>query len=195
MRPYTDNFKAEEGAQKLPPLPVGAYVGKILGVKLDFNGNDQVITLQIDVAEGEYKDYYRRQYESQKGGRFEPKYKGTYRLTAPGQDSKYYDAQDRSFRTGIWALENSNPGFVWAWDENALKGKQVGFVVRERDWEMNGSFGTTTEIGTLTSVDKVRKGTAPTLKRRELKKKADLPAGAPAGSQYVEVDDEPFPFD
>lgn len=190
MKPYTDNFKAEEGSQKLPPLPAGAYVGKILGVKLETKDDDQIITLQIDVAEGEYKDYYRRQYEAQKGGRFEPKYKGTYRLTAPGRDSKYFDIQDRSFRSGIWAIEASNQGFTWAWDETALKGKMVGFVVRERDWEKDGDYGTTTEIGMLTSVDKVRKGTAPQLKRRELKKKPETSAA----KQYVEVDNEPLPF-
>ena len=98
--------------------------------------------------------------------------------------------QDRVFRSSIWAIEQSNQGYVWNWDEQTLKNKMVGIVVRERDWEKDGMTGTTTEIGALTSVQKVRDGKAPVLKKRELKNK---PSSVPPG--YVPVSDEPLPFD
>ena len=62
MRKYTEDFKPEEQGQKLPPLPAGAYVAVILGVKLEEDIKGQTITLQVDVAEGDFKGYYYRQF-------------------------------------------------------------------------------------------------------------------------------------
>lgn len=190
MKPYTTDFKAEEQGQKLPPLPAGAYVAVILGVKAEEDSKGQTLTLQVDVTEGDYKGYYYKQYKAAEGGKYPARYKGVFRMTAPNPGSEYYEIQDRVFRSSIWAIEQSNQGYTWAWDETTLKNKMVGIVVRERDWEKDGLTGTTTEIGALTSVQKVREGKAPVLKKRELKRKPE--SSIPAG--YVPISDEPLPF-
>lgn len=192
MKPYTNDFQAKEMGQKVPYPPAGAYVGKILNVRLE-NGtnNDQVITLQIDITEGEYAGHYRKMYDHDKAAGFRNlRFKGQYRLTAPGQENPYFDSRDRAFRSDIWAVEQSNPGYTWNWDEQTLIGRVVGFVVRDAEF-MNdrGELNEYTEIGCLTSADKVRKGTAPKLKKREAKPRKEQPGGG-----YVEVKDEELPF-
>jgi hypothetical protein len=194
MKPYTDNFEAREMSTKVPYPPAGAYIGRILGVKLEDGRNgDQVITLQVDVTEGDYTGHYHRMLEHDRAAGFSTvRYTGQYRLTAPGKDNPYYDSRDRAFRSDIWAVEQSNPGYKWDWDENSLLKKNVGFVVRDAEFiNDRGELNAYTEIGCLTPVDKVRKGTAPTLKKREAK----ASSGAAEKAGYVKVDDEPLPFD
>lgn len=64
--------------------------------------------------------------------------------------------QKRTFGNAIWAIEESNPGYKWDWIEAALKGKTVGVLFREREWEWDGKTGMTTEACTFVSVDDIR---------------------------------------
>lgn len=64
----------------------------------------------------------------------------------------------RAFGNAVWSIEASNPGYHWDWDETKLKGKLVGVLFRNREWEMNGNTGWTTECCALTDVDDIRQG-------------------------------------
>lgn len=46
-------------------LPVGAYVCKVLEAKEESYGWGSVLVIHFDIAEGEYKNFYREQYEKQ----------------------------------------------------------------------------------------------------------------------------------
>lgn len=171
------DFKPQQSTS-FETIPVGAYVGKILGAKVenvDMGGVPaQRLIIQLDVTEGEYKDHYQTQFKNAQsaGGNFTPKFKGVLRLNIPRSGDKYESGNRRALENAAWAIEQSNSGYHWDWDETKLKGLNVGFSVRERDWlmEENGtvSSGTTTEIARLESVSAVREGKVKPMRKKEL---------------------------
>lgn len=45
------------------------------------------------------------------------------------------------FKGFITAVEESNPGYKWNWDEKTLKGKKIGIVFRMEEYSYNGYDG------------------------------------------------------
>ena len=78
-----DETQAYRGFEK---LPVGGYIVKIQNVRFmeGKNGNSDMITLAFDVTEGEYKDYFKKQFESQTTE--DKKWKGTFTIYCPKDD-------------------------------------------------------------------------------------------------------------
>lgn len=188
-------------------LPAGSYIGKIYGAKVEPvanpNGSYDRLVLQLDVTEGEYKDHFHKQFEAQKGGQYEAKYKGVVRYRIPVAGDQYEKQNKRILENVAWALEDSNKGYKWDWDESKLKGLSIGFTVRERDWLMEDAqglrTGTTTEIGRLDSVNKVRSGDVKPMKKRELRdaekqRLQEYNAGVSTSAQPTMVVDDDLPF-
>ena len=123
---------------------------------------------------------------------FQAKYKGDLRIQIPNPDNTRRNHPEwdlRTFNNAIYCIEQSNPGFKWAWDETKLKGKTVGINVREGTYNGN----TYTQIGRLEVADDVRKGIVETMRPKAASTSAPVPAADPAaGFTGVEVDDLPF---
>ena len=152
------------------PLPAGGYVAKILNAKVEEYSWGEVLVISFDIAEGEYKDFFSKQYKE--NTREDKKWKGNFRLTVPQESNQYFDSQKRTFGNAIWAIEESNPSFRWAWDENALKGKMVGVLFRNFEWAMDdGRSGWSTECCTFVSVEDVRTGNFKQPKDKPLRNK------------------------
>lgn len=144
-------------------LPIGGYIAKILKAKVDRDGaGRQRLSFCVDIIEGPYKDFFMQDYKSRQGGAYEAKYRGVYRITVPqdGITNEDYDI-DRFNRT-MGALEKSNPGYQWNWDETGLKGLVVGLSVRESVF--NDSLFT--EIGKFIPVSIIREGHFRPMRRR-----------------------------
>ena len=173
---YNGQFESKKDVT-VNNLPAGAYVGKILGAKVEtqnIGGRDiERLIIQLDVTEGEYKDHYVKTYEAAKGGQYPAKFKGVLRLNIPKAGDQYEGMNKRILQGAAWALEESNKGYHWDWDESKLKGLSVGFSVREADYLIEDAdgirTGTTTEIVRLESVQDVKNGEAKPVKKRELK--------------------------
>ena len=173
---YVGNFKPQEQVY-VENLPVGAYIGKILGAKVESvkgNGREyERLVLQLDVTEGEHKDHYLKQYEASKNGQYGAKFKGVFRVNIPKAGDEYESMNKRILEGAVWCIEDSNNGYHWDWDESKLKGLAVGFSVREADWMMEDASGirsgTTTEIGRLESINKIKEGKVKPMKKRELR--------------------------
>lgn len=197
MKPFAD-FKAEYTEQKKSkPLPAGAYVGKVLGAKLE-NGNfGEKIVMQLDVTEGEYTNFFRKAWDDSANSSYGQKWKGTYRLSVPKDDGSEQDAgRKRGFSSAMGAFEKSNPGYKWDWNEQSLKGKAIGFTVRDREYDVNGYQGMTTEIAFLCPVNLVRDGKVDTPKAKMLdgsNKPKNGSNDVPAGFVDVTENDE-LPF-
>ena len=166
------------------PLPAGGYVAKILNAKVEEYSWGEKLVISFDIAEGEYKDFFSKQYKE--NTREDKKWKGNFRLTVPNEGNKYFDSQKRTFGNAIWAIEESNPSFRWAWDENALKGKMVGVLFRDREWEIEGKTGMTTEACTFVSVEDVRTNNFKMPKPKMLNKAASQAAN---NSNFTVIDD------
>ncbi len=210
------NFQAQESKAGMQPIPVGVYVGQIIGAKVENGEQGQNLILQLEVTEGEYAGYFKRQFEAQAGGQYQKRYKGTLRLRVPNYNSNGQPATDRDryahqdFQHMAWALEHSNSGYTFDWDETKLKGKACAFSVRERDWFMEAAeeergyrTGTTTEIARLESLEAFREGKVKVPKKRGFSQRdqarmAELDAAFSGGASTAEtpqlVTDETLPF-
>ena len=183
-------IKKSAGASE--PLPAGGYVAKILNAKVEEYNWGEVLVISFDIAEGEYKDFFSNQYKE--NTREDKKWKGNFRLTVPQESNQYFDSQKRTFGNAIWAIEESNPSFRWAWDENALKGKMVGVLFRNFEWSMDdGRSGWSTECCTFVSVEDVRTGNFKQPKDKPLRNKTVNNATESNFSALDEVESE-LPF-
>ena len=155
-------YDRNNAVQDFERLPKGAYVLKILNVKFtEGEGNkSDMLRLQVDIAEGEYKDFFKKQFEADT--REDKKWRGVFDIWCPRNDGSEKDGwTKKTFDTCFAAIEDSNPGFRFnGTDENTLKGKLVGGIYYRRDYVKDGvnkegySF-----YKNLIDVDKVRKGT------------------------------------
>lgn len=192
MKPVA-GFKSEAPAASYPMLPKGLYTAGIKAVKVEGAEPDQRLVLRLEIIEGEYAGYYTKRYNHDKdaGGRYEVRYKGDFSLQIPDQANprrQHFDWDLKSFNGNIWAIENSNPGYHWDWNEQGLVGKTVGINVRQ------GSFNGVpyTTIGRLESTQMMAAGKCKVMadmKPRETASSEAVPSPVPG----IVVDEE-VPF-
>ena len=163
---HSSNYQATRPTNRLDPVPPGAYVAGIIGAKVETAGSGQRLILQVEIIEGPLTGYYKKLYESQSGGQFSARYKGTYSVPIP--DGTPADAwKERMLNGLIYALQDSNPGYTWDWDETKLKGRKIGINVRKNIYTgRDGNPKETTEIGQFETVDDVRNGKCRAMKDR-----------------------------
>ena len=156
MKKYSD-VKAERSAGGRETLPAGGYVCNILSARVESGEWGDTLVIAHDVAEGEYAGLFKRDYDNNPNEN--KKWRGTFRLRLPKDDGTEQDAwKKRSLGNTIWALEESNPGFSFDWDEKKLKGKRIGLLYRNKEWAFNDRSGWTTEAISAESIDNIRNG-------------------------------------
>lgn len=173
-------------------LPKGGYVLKIFGVELCANKIGQYVKISCDVAEGEYTGFFTNEYKNQQ--QEDKKWHCNYLLNVPNDDGSEKDGwTKRRFKTFTEALEESNPGYHFDWDEQKFKGKLIGGLFNEREYAKNdGSTGRAINMAQVTTVEKIRSG------KYQLPKDKLLP-GSPATDSngfmnIPEGADEELPF-
>lgn len=139
-------------------LPKGGYVLKIMGAEVCESSNGQYIKIGCDIAEGEYKDFFTSEYCGQQSE--DKKWHCNYLLNVPKDDKSEKDGwTKRRFKTVTEAMEESNPGYHFDWDEKKFKGKLIGGLFNEREYRANnGEVRTATNLAQLCSVEKIRSG-------------------------------------
>lgn len=159
-------------------LTANGYVCKI--ITTTDKPDKEYLEMEIDIAEGKFKDYYARLMEQFNfwGGKLIRSYK---------------DAALGFFKGFTTAVENSNLGFKYIdGEEQDLNGKLVGIVFREEEYLKNsGEIGTRVKPDEIRSVDKIRKSD---FKIKPLKK---LEAAAPTKKTIAEgkpIEDDDLPF-
>lgn len=125
---YDDAKKAAQnsgGAQ----LPAGAYICKIMAVRYEAGQDDASdrIAIQFDIAEGEQKDFFKKQYDATTSE--DKKWKGKTQIYVPKDDGSEKDSWTKNkFAKWTNAFEQSNDGYSWDWDESKWKDKKIGIV-------------------------------------------------------------------
>ena len=198
-----EGFKSEPMSDRMPQLPVGAYICAIQSVKEEGDYPDDSLVLRLEVVEGEWAGYYSKRFKRDSEmsvssrSSYPVRYKGDFRIRAPRAENPHIGNLEwaiRNFNNAIWAIEDSNDGYHFDFaNVAALRGKYVGINVREAQFQGN----IFTEIGRLESVKMVREGKVKPMKVREERPSAySAPAAAspsaPAGFFPVEVDEIPF---
>ena len=185
MKKY--DVKPEKPSGGKETLPAGGYVCQIMNAKVEDGDWGSTLVIAHDVCEGEYKDIFKRDYEN--NTREDKKWRGTFRLRLPKDDGSEQDTwKKRSLSNFLWAIEQSNPGFSFDWDEKKLKGKKIGLLYRNKEWAYNDRTGWTTEAAGTESIENIREG-----KFRALKDKA-LPQKAVSAFTEEGEDDGLLPF-
>lgn len=174
-------------------LPAGGYVAKIVSAKVEDYQWGSVVVVAFDIAEGDFKGFFKKQFDDNPNE--DKKWRGVYRLTVPDENSKYFDGNRRTFNNFIYAMEDSNPNYHYDRDEKKFKDKMIGVLFRNREWEMDGNTGWTTECGAVTDVASIREGKFKPLKDKPLKGKSTTtaPLTNPSPADLID-DDEDIPF-
>ena len=158
MKKFKDYNETQSYTESVK-LPVGGYIVKVQNIRFEegTNGNSDRLILMVDVSEGEHKNFYKNQYESQTGE--DKKWKGTFTIYCPKDDGSEQDKwTKRRFKTIMEHIETSNPGYSWNWDENTLKGKSFGALVGEINTVIYGRDISYNAIRFTTTVDNIKKG-------------------------------------
>ena len=132
--------------------PAGGYVCTVFAV-LDVP-EKEYLKMEFDIAEGEYKNYALTMLEK-------------YGFNPLRMVKSYKESARGFFKRFISAIEKSNPGYVWNWDEATLVGKRFGAVLGEEQYRKgNGDIGTRLYVDREMSVAKLKEGafTVPELK-------------------------------
>lgn len=158
------DWNSVEEVKDFNKLPAGGYVCGITAVE-DVPASEY-LKLEFDIAEGEYKNYYRSLYDNR--GFWAGKFIKSYKEKALG-----------FFKKMLTAFEKSNAGFKFADDEKALKRKLIGLVIGYEQYL--GNDGTVKERITVTDflpIEDIRAG------------KFDIPALKPLSDEDQDKLDE-----
>ena len=146
-----DSIEAK-GMEDFKNLPIGAYECIIKDARINHNEENGKDTLKIsiDIASGEYKDYFLKSYENDT--RIDKKWNNNAvkYLAFEGDNVSY-------FKGFITCVENSNPGYTWDWNENKLKDKKIcGVFLYEEYQKQDGTHGIKVRLNKFRSLDKMK---------------------------------------
>lgn len=132
-------------------LPSGGYVCEIKKAAVDTSRSGQeMLILLLDIAEGEYKGYYQKQFDAAKLNNPEAKWGCVFRQLT---------SSTGFFKGLITCIEASNNDYVWSWDEATLKGKRIGILFgREEYQNQNGEKRWRTTAKMARTVTKICNG-------------------------------------
>ena len=190
MKAFRD-YEAKRSTSNKETLPAGGYVCQIQGARVEeYSNGFSTLVLAVDVIEGEFAGIWKRDYDNNPNE--DKKWRGTFRISIPLDDGSDQDAwTKRKFGNAIWAIEQSNPGYSWDWQEKGLKGKKIGLIYRNKEWEFNGNTGWTTEAAGADSIDNIREGKFKPLKDKPLKNRPTVYQSF-AEPEAANEDDLPF---
>ena len=138
------NWNEVEEVKDFNKLPAGGYVCGVTAVE-DVPASEY-LKIEFDIAEGEFKNYYRNLYDSR--GFWAGRFIKSYKEKALG-----------FFKKMLIAFEKSNNGFTFANDEKVLKRKLIGLVIGYEQYI--GNDGTVKErinVADFLPVEDIRAG-------------------------------------
>lgn len=152
------------GGEQLPP---GVYK---VGIVNAFAGTTQAgkekLVLALEVTEGDYQGIFSRKFRARKQYNEQAQWPCLFHQVTEGDSVGRYKGL-------IMAVEASNPGYTWDFDETTLKGKEVGCVFREEEYigQQDGKIHSIAKPYQFIPIEDMDKVTVPE------KKCIDQPAG------------------
>ena len=148
-----ENYDLINEAGELKRLPAGPQICKIIEV-VD-KPDQEYLDVYFDISEGEFKGYFTALFEntSKNYGRITRSYKPN---ALP------------FFKQFITAVEKSNPGYKWIWDEKSLTNKTCVVNFREEEYLVDGSVKTMAKAYEIRSLEALKNGLIKTLPMKKL---------------------------
>ena len=176
MKPIT-NYDKIKASGEFERLPAGGYVIRITAC--EDKPDVEYLVITYDIFEGAYKDHFK---DSDAEHVFTHQFIRSYKATALGM-----------FKAFTNALEDSNSGYKWDWNEKALAGKLLGVVLREEEYENNrGEVKTGLKVYSCISADRVRTGDYKVPGLKKLAAASSLAAPVAGFTPIITDDDVPF---
>jgi len=189
------DYDKVQGYQDRPQLPVGGYIMRIMGAEVKENRIGQYVQVSMDIAEGQYKDFFAEDYRAQDSSQRERVWHCNYLLNVPLDDGSEKDGwTKRKFKTFTEALEASNDGYHFDWDAKKFKGLMIGGLFNIKEWEKDGRHGRGTNLARICSVEKIRSGKYKLPKDELLSGDAAEPAPSAPSGGFTVVHDDDLPF-
>lgn len=164
-------------------LPAGIYGVRLTNV-ID-NAEGKYFEITCDIVKGEYANYFKAQVDAglKDGSK-------TFR--------SYKDTALTFFKGFITAVEKSNPGYHWNWDEKTLIGKNVIAVFGDEEYVKDGEVRIGTKLVEFRSIDAWKEGkiTVPPLKKLPPEEDPRLTPKVDESKnlEQLELPDDDFPF-
>lgn len=196
MKRYTGYMPKKSGRREL--LPPGGYVAKVMKAEDRDFSNGPALMLSFDIAEGEHQGFFAEDYRS---NTYDNKtWRGVTYLTQPKGDGTEKDGWAVNAMNNLVAvLQESNPGYAWDWgpieqgDYSQLKGKLLGVLFGNVEWEYQGKTGWNTKCRALIPAEDVRAGQFEVPADKPLK--GSSPSQSPGAGKAEEWTEDAFSGD
>ena len=118
----------------------------------------EILTLELDINSGDFKDYFKSKYDSDKR---ETKKWGITKdlfLESEHNTKEQNEKNARRLKEFVTSVEKSNANFTFDWDEKKLVGKKVGlaFGLREFRGSENNKIMVIPELRFFRSIDTIK---------------------------------------
>ena len=146
-----ENIEAK-GMDDFKALPIGAYECVIKDARINKNEETgkETFKVSIDIATGEYKDYFLKRFENNTNGNKKWDNNAVRYLAYQGDNASY-------FKGFITCVESSNTGYTWDWDETKLKGKKICGVFQYEEYEkQDGTKSVKVRLNKFRSLEKIK---------------------------------------
>ena len=177
-------------------LPKGAYVVRIIGVKQEqWPSGDEVLRIAFDIAEGEYKGFYQKQFDANTNEDKKWPFDAVFSLNVPNDKSQDYVWTN--WNTFFADLEDSNNGFAFNGDVKKLKDKVIGgkFHIEQREYK--GNVYDHTKFKWSCIADDVRSGNVGKMPNDKLVSSVKKPSLSGSDDDFMDIPDgaeEEVPF-
>ncbi len=114
-------------------LTDGGYEGVIKNAEVKHvdsknGGSFDILCLELDIASGDFKDYYQNRYDKNTNPNKKWPLTRDLFLESSSNTEEANQRNARRLKELITSVEQSNPRFTFNWDEKQLIGKKVGMV-------------------------------------------------------------------
>ena len=129
--------------------------------KSEMSGNTS-LKIEIDInGKDKQAGFYQKQFDSITDLKNKKWPNGACKYVSLREETKC----QQMFKGFITAVENSNPGYKWDWDEKSLVGKKLCGVFGLEEFErQDGTVGTTVKLTQFRSLDKLPEVKIPKVK-------------------------------
>ena len=165
-----ENIQESTSFKRLTP---NGYIVKILNVE-DYP-EKEYLKIYFDIVKGDDKGYFKKQYDGDTRKERKWPNAGTFIRS-------YKDSAASMFKGFTNAIERSNKGYQWNFDEKTLVNKVVGLIIADEQYQnQKGQVRVRNYVAAVRSVETIEKGEyeIPALKELTTTKTTTAPANDP----------------
>ena len=165
-----ENIQESTSFKRLTP---NGYIVKIF--KVEDHPDKEYLKIYFDIVKGDDKGYFKKQYDGDTRKERKWPNAGTFIRS-------YKDSAASMFKGFTNAIEKSNKGYQWNFDEKTLVNKVVGLIIADEQYQnQKGQVRVRNYVAAVRSVETIEKGEyeIPALKELTTTKTTTAPANDP----------------